>query len=116
MVLTKTDENEVHKSMKELKNKESTGHDIINNELLKYCSSILEKYLVKTFNICLEERKVPQCMKIAKIFPLFRNGDRNDPESFCSISLPTSMSKLFEKVLNKRMVRFFQKNKLFSPT
>ena len=38
MVLTKTDEIEVHKMMKELKNRKSTGHDGISNEILKCCS------------------------------------------------------------------------------
>ena len=65
--------------MKELKNKKSTGHDGISNEKLKSCTPILEKYKVKTFNICLEERKVPQCMKNAKVIPLFKKGNRNNP-------------------------------------
>ena len=69
MVLTETDENEVHKLMKMLKNSKSTGHDGISNEIFKCCSPTIEKYLVKAFNICLEEHKVPQCIKITKVNP-----------------------------------------------
>ena len=115
MFLTKTDEYEAHKLMKELKNEKSISHDGISNEILKCCSPITEKYLVKAFNICLEERKVPQCMKIAQISSFFKKGDRINPENYRPISLLTCVSNFFEKLLYKRMVYFFQKNKLFSP-
>ena len=73
------------------------------------------KKTVYAFNICLEERKVPQYMRIAEVVPLFRKRDRNSPEKYRPISRLTSVSKLLEKLLHQRMVRFFQKNKLFSP-
>ena len=101
---------DVYKLMKALKNKKHTGHDRISNEILKCCSPIIEKYLVKAFNNCLEE-----CMKIAKVIPFSKKGDHNIYENYNPISLLTSVSKLFEKLLNKSMVRFFRENKLFSP-
>ena len=72
-------------------------------------------FIVKAFKICLEERKVPHCMKTAKVIPLFKKKDRNNLENYRPFSRRTSVSKLFVKLLHKRMVRFFQKIKLLSP-
>ena len=83
MVLTVTFENvycKLMKLMKEFKNKRSTGDDGISYENLKICSTVSEKLIVKkTSIICLEERKVQHCLRIAKIVPVFKKGNRNNP-------------------------------------
>ena len=99
MVLTITDEKKVHNLIKKLKNKKSTGLYGIRKKILKCCSSVKEKFSIKSLIICLEDYKVPQCMKVAKVIPLFRKRDRNNPENYRPISLLTSVSQLFEKML-----------------
>ena len=99
MVLTITDEKKVHNLIKKLKNKKSTGLYGIRKKILKCCSSVKEKFSIKSLIICLEDYKVPQCMKFAKVIPLFRKRDRNNPENYRPISLLTSVSQLFEKML-----------------
>ena len=93
MVLIKTDENEVQILMRELKNRKRSGHDGISKEILKCCSPILENFLVKSFNICLEERKVPQFMKIAKGIPPFKKRARIVPKIIRPFSRLTSVSE-----------------------
>ena len=76
---------------------------------------IIEKYLVKAFNNCIETQKFPDFLKIAKVVPIYKKGDRDSPENYRPISLLCSISKIFEKLLYTRMVSFFNINKLFSP-
>ena len=55
MVLKQTDEVEIGKTLNNLKNKKSTGHDGIRNETLKCYLPNIEKYLCEAFNNCILE-------------------------------------------------------------
>ena len=68
-----------------------------------------------SFNYYIEKQFFPGCLKIAKVLPLFKKGDESLPCNYRPISLLSSLSKVFEKVLYKRMVKFFNKNNLFTP-
>ena len=48
-------------------------------------------------------------MKIAKVIPILKSGDMNDLNNYRPISLLPSFSKIFEKVIAKRMINFFNK-------
>ena len=114
MVIFPTDELEIGKIISNLKNKKSHGHDGISNEILKCCSPIVEPYLANAFNRAIEESKFPSAFKIAKIIPLFKKGDRSKLENYRPISLLSSLSKVFEKLLYQRMINFCEINQLFT--
>ena len=54
------------------------------------------------------------CLKTAKVIPLHKNGNFENPSNYRPISLLSSLSKVFERVLNTRMVEFLEKHQLFS--
>ena len=68
MVVSETDDFEVGKIIKLMKNKKSSVHDGISNEILKCCTPIIEKYLAIAFNDCLRERKFPGTLKLAFLY------------------------------------------------
>ena len=103
------------KILENLKPKQSTGRDDISNEILKCCWPNIETYLTTLFNNCTEDRLFPETMKIAKEIPFFKNSDKNQPENYRPISLMTAMSKIFEKLLLKRISTFVTKHKILSP-
>ena len=115
MFLAYTNEHEIKEILENPKPKQSTGHDEISNEILKCCSPIIEKYLTTLFNRCIEDRTISEKMKIAKVIPFFKNGDNNQPENYRPISRFTAMSKIFEKLLLKRMSTFESKHKILTP-
>ena len=114
MVLQKTDNLEVMKVIKELKNKKSSGSDDISNEIIKCCSPVVENFLAIAFNKCIEESIFPKCLKIAKVIPIYKKGDRNKPENYRPISLLSSISKIFEKLILRRMMKFCEKNNIIT--
>ena len=114
MVIFNTDRLEVMKVISKLKNKKSYGHDGISNEILKCCSPIIEPYLANAFNKAISESVYPTSLKKAKVVPLFKKGDKKNPENYRPISLLSSLSKVFEKLLFERMVNFCEKNKLLT--
>ena len=61
------------------------------------------------------ENNLPRQNDVRQFFPLFKKGDRSNPENYRPISLLSSASKIFEKVICKRMTKFFKKNESFTP-
>ena len=61
------------------------------------------------FNHALQHGKFPDSFKVAKIIPLHKGGKSNVVNNYRPISILSTLSKLFEKVINKRLVDFFEK-------
>ena len=110
-----TGEFEVANVIKAMKNKKSCGMDGISSKILKCCSPVIERHLAFAFNKCIDEGVFPDIFKIAKVVPLFKKRDKKDPANYHPSSLLSSLSKVFEKILHNRMIRFTEKNDLICP-
>ena len=66
--------------------------------------------LQKLMNQTLSEGEFPDCLKIAKVIPLFNSGSKTDVDNCTSISLLPVLSKLFEKIMYNRLIKFLDKN------
>ena len=53
-------------------------------------------------------------MKIAKVIPIYKKGDKDDVSNYRPISLLTSISKILERIIYIRTVNFFKKCDIFS--
>jgi len=49
--------------------------------------------------------------KIAKVFPICKKGDVNNPNNYRPISILPCLSKIFEKFLYKRLTNYIDKKK-----
>ena len=56
----------------------------------------------------------PKCLKIAKEIPIFEKGDKRKRENYRPLSLLSSIRKVFEKLLQSRMIKFCEKNSIIS--
>ena len=63
----------------------------------------------------MDEGVFPDIFKTTKDVPLFEKGEKKDPAIYRPISLLRSMSKVFEKLVQNRTLRFTEKNNLFCP-
>lgn len=61
-------------------------------------------------NNILETGIFPDELKNAKIIPIYKNGKRDDLNNYRPISLLSNFSKLVEKIIKIRIVRFIQQN------
>ena len=66
-------------------------------------------------NHCLSLGVFPQKLKIAKVIPIHKSGPTDKIENYRPISLLTSLSKIFEKLLLKRLVSFLDTQKILVP-
>ena len=95
--------------------KKACGHDLISNTMLKHTAAVISPYIVSLFNLCLNQGIFPDSFKIAQVIPLFKGGNKEDSDCYRPISLLPALGKLFEKVISKRVIAFFEKYELFSP-
>ena len=56
--------------------------------------------------------KLETILKIAKIIPIPKTGDKSQCDNYRPISLISNISKLLEKLVHKRLYSFLVKEKL----
>ena len=112
--LDPTYKEEITKIVANLKEGKSPGHDGINNHLLKNIIPQIVDPLVHIINISLTTGLVPNNMKIAKVIPIHKKGEKEDVNNYRPISLLTSISKIFERVIYTRTVSFLKTSDIFS--
>ena len=59
-----------------------------------------------------ETGEIPEQLKIAKVIPIFKTGDKTLPDNYRPISLLPNFSKIFEKVMANRLTTFLETNNL----
>ena len=88
--------------------------DCIPVLLLKNCGPELSHILTELFNMCLKEPCFLDCCKVLLIVPVFKNvGERLATKNHCPVSLLSVVSKIFEKLVNNRIVDDLEKCGLF---
>ena len=95
--MTPTYETEILRLIDKLPNKRSSGHDNIDNIMLKRLKVAIVKPLVKIFNASIKTGIFPTNMKIAEVVPLHKSGSREDKNNYRPISLLLTISKLWRK-------------------
>ena len=110
LFLTPTTDTEVLRLIKNLPNKRSSGHDNIDNVLLKEIATIICRPLSTLFNESLQSGTFPDIFKIAEVVPLHKNGPRDQIANYRPISLLMTISKILEKIYYTRMYTFLTKS------
>ena len=105
----------VNKVITNLDSSKASGPDCIPVVVLKNCEPELSYILAKLFNKCLKESCFPDCWKVSLVVPVFKNvGERSTAKNYCPVSLFSVVSKVFEKLVNNRIVDHLEKCGLFS--
>ena len=67
-------------------------------------------HLLDIYNKIWEEGKIPKTWKHATIIPLLKEGkDPKDVRSYRPIALTNILCKIFERMVNKRLVWYLEK-------
>lgn len=95
---------EIAYAIKNLQSKSSKGYDEVDNFIIKNCSWFLVDVLKYLFNLSLESGVFPDVLKIAVVLPVHKKGDVLKLNNYRPISLLSSFSKIFEKLIKRRVV------------
>ena len=97
-----------------LDSSKASGPDCIPVVVLKNCEPELSYILAKLFNKCLKESCFLDCWKASSVVPVFKNvGERSTAKNYRPVSLLSVVSKVFEKLVNNRIVDHLEKCGLF---
>ena len=73
--------------------------------VLNNCDPELSYILAELFNKSLKKSCFPDCCKVSSVVPVFKNvGGKSTAKKYRSVSLPSVVSKVFEKLVNNRIV------------
>ena len=84
----------------------ASGPDCIPVMVLQNCESELSYILAELFNKCLKRSYFPDCWKVSSVVPVFKNvGEKSTAKiNYRPVSLLSVVSKVFEKLVNNRIV------------
>uniref|UniRef100_A0A672HNX1 Reverse transcriptase domain-containing protein n=1 Tax=Salarias fasciatus TaxID=181472 RepID=A0A672HNX1_SALFA len=110
--LEKVEKEEILKIVQNFGNKRSTDGEGLDMIIVK---SIIE-FVIEPFtyicNLSLTTGVFPDKMKLAKVIPLYKSGDKHNFSNYRPISLLPQFSKILEKVFSTRLDNFLQKHKI----
>ena len=95
------------KEVTNLNPKKATTHKNIPPKILKSNSDICVESLTQIFNDCIENSSFPDELKCADVTSLPKNGPSNSRTNFRQISVLPTVSKLFERIMDKQIVAYF---------
>ena len=100
---------EIYDIINKLPNKTSNGHDLISPKLLKTLARYVAEPLSSLINKSFEIGEVPHSLKVARVYPVFKSGDKSEFSNYRPISVLSSFSKIFEKVVYQRLSSYLTK-------
>ena len=104
----------VKRVMANFDSSKATGPDCIPMVVIKNCEPELSYILAELFNMCLTYSCFPDCWKVSSVVPVFKNvRERSTAKNYCPVSLLSVVSKVFEKLVNNRIVDHSEKCGLF---
>ena len=109
---TYTNSDEVRILINNLKPKQSAGHDSISSKLLKDIGHIIAPTISVIINQSLYTGIFPKQLRIAKVIPLFKKGEETSIENYRPISLLSSISKVFERVVFNQLYQYLDVDNL----
>lgn len=100
---------EIETIIRNLKVKDSSGFDEISNKILKKIYPGIIEALEILFNKSLQEGHFPKNMKLAIVKPLYKGKKKTEIVNYRPVSLLIVISKILEKLVNKRITKFLSK-------
>ena len=115
--LSLTNSEEVEAIIRMLKIKKATLSWDIDIKFIKLACSIISPIIISDlFNLCVKSGVFPDDMKVAEVISIFEQGSKMNRSKYRPISLLSSFSKIFEKIVYKRVCSYLLKCKLPSPS
>ena len=116
MFLEPVDDMEILNIVRACGKKTSLDCHGINMALIKQIIVPIAKPFAHICNLSFSSGVFPELMKIAKVVPLFKSGKNNVFTNYRPVSLLPQFSKILEKLFNRRLEKFLDKNKILSNT
>ena len=100
------------KLLEKLINSKAIGIHGIPNRALKDSDEIISPSLTDIFNFSVANKVFPEDLKVGKIAPVHKSGDKDQLNNYRSISVLPTVARVFEKIIYGQLYEHFMTNKL----
>ena len=104
-----TDINEITNVVTHLKTKCSVGFDSISTKLIQHTIEDIIIPFRHIINQSFVTGVVPKNLKVAKIIPIYKSGNKYSFNNYRPISILPALSKIMEQIVCNRLVNYFEK-------
>ena len=84
-------------AFKSLKRNKAAGFDDLTRNIIIDAYDSLKNILFHVFKVSIQQGRFPDSLKISKVTPIFKSGDKGNVSNYC----PTSILPVFSKVLER---------------
>jgi len=103
---------EIDEINKSLKWKTSYGYDDVPSWIVKLSMPFISSPLIYICNKMLPTGTFPTRLKFSQVYPIFKKGNKIEMSDYRPVSLLTSFSKIFEKVIYNRLIQHTKENNI----
>lgn len=96
-----------------LRSSGSSGCDSIDSRTLKSCAAEISGPLCEIVNNSFSSGIFPSLLKVSRCIPLLKKNCPLDIENYRPLSIPSTFSKIIEKLMANRLIEYLDKNELF---
>lgn len=100
--------------LKSLNASAAVGLDKISTRFLQKCSSFITPKLTQAVNNMIQSSHFEDCLKIAKIVPLYKSGDKFTKTNYRPVSILPALSKIPEYIINEQIKCYLLQNNLLN--
>lgn len=97
-----------------LSNSKSMDHFWLSNQVVKKTVQYIQTPLAFILSRCLQFGYFSDLLKISKVVPIYKKGNKHLPENYRPISILPIFSKIFEAIMHKQLYSYFEHFHLIS--
>ena len=112
--LQSASEQEVTEICSSFRSGTAPGYDSISMNVVKESLNLICAPLTYIINLPLNSGAVPQEVKIARVIPLFKSGDKSLFTNYRPVSVLPVFSKFLERIVYNRLINFLNKYDILS--
>jgi retron-type reverse transcriptase len=106
-------EDEVIAELKQMNSKHKSSLEGFRPSVLLSVTDIILPHLTFLYNSSINSGVFPDKLKMARVIPIPKKGNSNEPSNYRPISLLSIFDKIFEKIMCRRLLRIWDKHNTF---
>ena len=107
-------EQEIQKFLTKLDITKATGLDNIEANFLKVTGPCITKTLMEICNLSITSNTFPCSWKVARVSPLYKKNNKDNPSNFRPVSILSILSKLLERHVANHLFEFLNSHDLLA--
>ena len=104
----------VQKLLERINPSKASGPDAIPNRVLKEAAEEISPILTAIFKQSIEQEQLPSDWKKAYVTPVFKKGDRHQPENYRPVSLTCVCCKLLEHIICRHILQHLEEHNILA--